>query len=88
MMATLWMAVNQLPQAREELENAAVKFPTDPESYLKLGDLAEDTGIIEKARALAKAIVDKDPTLDLPEHRALKEELRAQAERVGFREVI
>ena len=55
---------------------------------LKLGDLAEDTGIIEKARALAKAIVDKDPTLDLPEHRALKEELRAQAERVGFREVI
>ena len=55
---------------------------------LKLGDLAEDKGIIEKARALAKAIVDKDPTLDLPEHRALKEELRAQAERVGFREVI
>ena len=37
MMATLWMAVNQLPQAREELENAAVKFPADPESYLKLG---------------------------------------------------
>jgi len=55
---------------------------------LRLGDLAEDTEVIERARALAKAIVEKDPTLDLPEHQALKEELRAQAERIGFREVI
>lgn len=55
---------------------------------LRLGDLSEDAEVIERARALAKAIVEKDPTLDLPEHRALKEALRAQAERVGFREVI
>ena len=33
MMATLWLAVNQLPPAREELENAAVKYPADPEAY-------------------------------------------------------
>ena len=39
--------------------------------------VAENLGFIEKARELAKAVVDKDPTLDLPEHRALKEALRA-----------
>lgn len=55
---------------------------------LKLGDLAEDTGIIEQARALAKRILELDPDLSLPQHQALKEELRAQAERIGFREVI
>jgi ATP-dependent DNA helicase RecG len=55
---------------------------------LRLGDLAEDTEVIERARALAKAIVEEDPDLSLPKHQALKEELRAQAERIGFREVI
>jgi ATP-dependent DNA helicase RecG len=55
---------------------------------LQLGDLAEDTEVIERARALAKAIVEEDPDLSLPKHQALKEELRAQAERIGFREVI
>jgi RecG-like helicase len=55
---------------------------------LRLGDLAEDTEVIERARALAKAIVEEDPDLSLPKHRALKKELRAQAERIGFREVI
>jgi len=55
---------------------------------LKLGDLAEDTGIIERARALAKRILEADPDLSRPEHQALKEELRAQAARIGFREVI
>ena len=52
MMATLWLAVNQLPQAREELENAAVNFPTDPESYLKLGDLAFGEGRITDSDVL------------------------------------
>ncbi|WP_114312615.1 ATP-dependent DNA helicase RecG [Thermus caldifontis] len=55
---------------------------------LKLGDLAEDTEVIEKARALAKRILEMDPDLSLPQHQTLKEELRAQAERIGFREVI
>ncbi|WP_243029336.1 ATP-dependent DNA helicase RecG [Thermus altitudinis] len=55
---------------------------------LKLGDLAEDTEVIEKARALAKRILEMDPDLSWPQHQALKEELRAQAERLGFREVI
>jgi ATP-dependent DNA helicase RecG len=32
--------------------------------------------------------VEDDPDLSLPKHQALKEELRAQAERIGFREVI
>ncbi|GLV47004.1 ATP-dependent DNA helicase RecG [Thermus sp. LT1-2-5] len=55
---------------------------------LRLGDLAEDTGIIERARALAKRILEADPDLSRPEHQALKAELKAQAERIGFREVI
>ncbi|WP_243094600.1 ATP-dependent DNA helicase RecG [Thermus thalpophilus] len=55
---------------------------------LKLGDLAEDTAIIERARALAKRILEADPDLSRPEHQALKAELKAQAERIGFREVI
>jgi tetratricopeptide (TPR) repeat protein len=52
MMSTLWMAVSQLGPAREELENAAVKFPADPESYLKLGDLAFGEGRITDASVL------------------------------------
>ncbi|GAA6740256.1 ATP-dependent DNA helicase RecG [Thermus oshimai] len=55
---------------------------------LRLGDLAEDTEIIEKARALAKRILEEDPTLSKPQHQALRRELQAQAERIGFREVI
>ncbi len=53
---------------------------------LRLGELDKDTPIIERARALAKRIVEEDPDLD--RHPLLKAELRAQAERVGFREVI
>jgi tetratricopeptide (TPR) repeat protein len=52
MMATLWMSVNQLAPAREELETAAVKYPADPESYLKLGDLAFGEGRITDAAVL------------------------------------
>ena len=55
---------------------------------LKLGDLSQDTEVIEQARALDKRILEMDPDLSLPQHQALKEELRAQAERIGFREVI
>ena len=40
MMAMLWLSVNQLPPARTELEETAVKFPKDPEPYLMMGDLA------------------------------------------------
>ncbi|MGQ9753543.1 MAG: ATP-dependent DNA helicase RecG [Thermaceae bacterium] len=53
---------------------------------LKLGDLTEDTDLIEKARTLAKEILDKDPRLEA--HPLLKRELQAQAERLGLREVI
>ena len=65
MMATLWLAVNQLPPAREELENAAVKYPADPEAYLKLADLAFGEGrvtdsdvLFEKATKLTAAYVE------------------------------
>ena len=40
MMSVLWLGVNQLPPARAELEDTAVKFPGDPEPYMMLGDLA------------------------------------------------
>jgi tetratricopeptide (TPR) repeat protein len=40
MMSMLWLGVNQLGQARAELEDSVVKFPKDPEPYLMMGDLA------------------------------------------------
>jgi len=62
MMATLWLAVSQLGPAREELESAAVKFPADPEAFLKLADLAFGEGrvtdssvLFEKATTLTSA---------------------------------
>lgn len=55
---------------------------------LILGDLAKDTEIIERSRALAKSILEADPHLDDPEHLLLKRELQARAEAIGFREVI
>lgn len=55
---------------------------------LKLGELAKDTEIIEAARRAAKEILEKDPTLDLPEHAELKAELRRRSRVLGLREVI
>lgn len=55
---------------------------------LRLGDLASDQAIIERSRALAKAILEADPYLNKPEHALLKRELQARAEAIGFREVI
>jgi tetratricopeptide (TPR) repeat protein len=40
MMAMLWLSVNQLGPARAELEDCVIKFSTDPEPYLMMGDLA------------------------------------------------
>lgn len=55
---------------------------------LKLGDLVSDGEIIERARALAKRILESDPYLEHPKHALLKRELQARAEAIGFREVI
>ena len=56
MMATLWLSVNQLLPARAELEDAAVKFPGDPEPYLMLGDLAfQDRRVTDAAVLFEKA---------------------------------
>jgi tetratricopeptide (TPR) repeat protein len=56
MMSVLWLGVNQLPPARAELEDTAVKFPADPESYLVLGDLAfQERRITEADVLFAKA---------------------------------
>ncbi|HEU4740332.1 MAG TPA: ATP-dependent DNA helicase RecG [Meiothermus sp.] len=55
---------------------------------LKLGDLASDAETIERARELAKRILESDPYLDHPKHALLKRELQARAEAIGFREVI
>lgn len=40
MMATLWLAVNQVGPARMELDRTAAVEPNDPEAYLVLADLA------------------------------------------------
>ena len=56
MMAMLWMGVNQLPQARAELEATVGKFAGDPEPYLLLGDLAfRDGRLIESDLLFSKA---------------------------------
>jgi tetratricopeptide (TPR) repeat protein len=65
MMATLWLAVSQVPQARAELEDTIGKTPSDPEPYLLLGDLAfqdrriTDAGLLfDKALATTAAFND------------------------------
>lgn len=40
LMSMLWLSVNQLQPARGELEQTVIDYPTDPEPYLMLGDLA------------------------------------------------
>ncbi len=49
---------------------------------LKLADLFKDAELMSEARALASAILERDPLLDLPEHRPLKEHLARSAEQV------
>jgi tetratricopeptide (TPR) repeat protein len=65
MMAMLWLSVNQLGPARSELEDTVVKFASDPEPYLMLGDLAfqdrrvTEAGVLfDKATTLAGSYAD------------------------------
>ena len=55
---------------------------------LKLGDLASDLEIIERARALAKYLLRHDPTLSHPGLSYLRSELQARSSQVAYREVI
>jgi tetratricopeptide (TPR) repeat protein len=56
MMAMLWLSVNQLPAARAELEDTAVKFAADPEPYLMLADLAfQDRRVTDSAVLFERA---------------------------------
>jgi ATP-dependent DNA helicase RecG len=55
---------------------------------LKLGDIASDTDVIEKARDFAKRILQDDPRLEKPVNALLKAELQARAEQVAIRDVI
>ncbi|SMB92431.1 ATP-dependent DNA helicase RecG [Deinococcus hopiensis] len=55
---------------------------------LRLGDLANDTEIIEQARELAKHILAHDPKLEHPRLQYLKGELQSRSHSVAFREVI
>jgi tetratricopeptide (TPR) repeat protein len=52
----LWLNVNQLLPARAELEQTTVKFPTDPEAYLMLADLAfQDRRVTDSAVLFERA---------------------------------
>jgi ATP-dependent DNA helicase RecG len=55
---------------------------------LVLGDLAQDGDIIEKARELAKKMLEADPKLEAAWASRLKAELKRRSEAVGFREII
>ncbi|MEX2535395.1 MAG: ATP-dependent DNA helicase RecG [Trueperaceae bacterium] len=55
---------------------------------LVLGDLASDGDLIERARELAKQMLEADPHLDAVWAKRLKEELQRRTRAVGFRQVI
>ena len=42
---------------------------------LKIADLVRDNDLLFRAREIAEDLIEKDPTLDQPEHRVLKQEL-------------
>ena len=55
---------------------------------LELGDLARDGDLIERARAVATAMLDADPDLRAPWAARLREELTRRVRAVGLRQVI
>ncbi len=55
---------------------------------LELGDLARDGDLIERARDLARAMLEADPDLRAPWAERLREELARRVEAVGLRQVI
>ena len=55
---------------------------------LVLGDLSQDGDIIERARELAKAILNSDPKLEATEHQGLRQELKRQLDAVSYRQII
>lgn len=55
---------------------------------LVLGDLTQDVDIIEKARDLAKRMLEADPKLEAAWAVRLRSELKRRSEAVGFREII
>jgi ATP-dependent DNA helicase RecG len=55
---------------------------------LELGDLARDGDLIERARAVAAAMLDADPDLRAPWAARLREELTRRVRAVGLRQVI
>jgi len=55
---------------------------------LVLGDLSQDGDLIEKARDLAKRMLEADPKLEARWAERLKEELRRRSQAIGFREII
>lgn len=55
---------------------------------LVLGDLSQDGDIIERARELAKRMLEADPKLEASWAARLKEELKRRSEAVGFREIV
>ncbi len=55
---------------------------------LVLGDLAQDTEIIERSRDLAKRMLEADPKLEALWAARLREELKRRSRAVAFREII
>jgi ATP-dependent DNA helicase RecG len=55
---------------------------------LRLGDIVNDVEIIEKARALAKNILETDPKLEAARNALLRAELQARGEQVFITDVI
>ena len=72
MMATLWLSANQLAPAREALEATVVKFPADPEAYLKLADLARRITMAQLLSSLSRSCTKQRSILSCDSGRRLR----------------
>jgi tetratricopeptide (TPR) repeat protein len=65
LMSMLWLSVNQLPAARGELEQTVIDYPSDPEPYLMLGDLAFQERRVTDAETLFSRGVSLTEAFDI-----------------------
>lgn len=55
--------------------------------HLRLANIVEDHKILEAARASAMQLVDQDPQLEHPEHRALKQMLSSGKQKIEWKDI-
>lgn len=79
MMATLWLAANQIPQARRELDLTTAKYPDDPEAYLVLADLDFQERRVTEASVLFERATELTEKFDANAKRKRDFRIRCEA---------